>query len=102
MTKRRPQADREHKPAGRSAFVPADTTPEAYEAQNEAYRRMGGEGRTAVMFELIALARETTKAGIHGRHPDYDEGQVHRAYCRLLHGDEVVQGLWPGEPLLDP
>src|SRR6266536_1798801 len=43
--------------------VPMDTTPEAYAAQIEAYRRMGGKERTAVTFRLNELARETAAAG---------------------------------------
>jgi len=87
---------------GRLDFIPADTSPEAYEAQNEAYRLMGGAGRTAVMFRLIELARENAKAGIRVRHPDYDEDQVQHAFLRLRLGDELVREIWPDRELTDP
>jgi hypothetical protein len=87
---------------GRLDFIPADTSPEAYEAQNEAYRRMGGTGRTAVMFRLIELARENAKAGIRARHPDYDEDHVHHAFLRLRLGDDLVREIWPDRELTDP
>ena len=42
-----------------SEFLPADTSPEAWEMQNEAYRRMGGTARLAVALRLTQFARET-------------------------------------------
>lgn len=89
-------------PMARPEFIPADTSPEAYEAQNEAYRRMGGAGRTAVMFRLIELARQNAKAAIRARHPDYDEEQVQQAFIRLRLGDDLVREIWPDRELPDP
>ena len=82
--------------------VPLDTSAEAHELQIEAYRRMGGPGRMAVVFRLNELAREMAKSGIRSRHPDYDEEQVHLAYARLVLGDALVQAVWPGRPLVRP
>jgi hypothetical protein len=79
-----------------------DTTPEADLAQLEAYRRMGGAGRVAVVFRLNALAREAAIAGIRARHPDYDEGQQRLAYARLVLGDEMTQKVWPQHGLVAP
>ena len=71
-----------------------DTTPEADRAQVEAYRRMGGAARVAVVFRLNDLAREAAMAGIRTRHPDYDEARQRFAYARLVLGDELTrQGL---------
>jgi len=40
------------------SFIPKDTDPEAYDVQIRAYRRMGGIGRTAVMFRLTENGEE--------------------------------------------
>ena len=90
-------------PRGESpAFLPLDTAPEAQAAQDDAYRRMGGPERSAVMFRLNQLARQTAAAGIRARHPEYDDQQVTRALFRLLFGDELARQVWPGEPLPPP
>jgi hypothetical protein len=81
---------------------PLDTAPEAHAEQLEAYRRMGGSGRLAVLLRLNQLARETAKSGIRSRHPDYDEDQVHLAYARLVLGDDLVRKVWPARPLVSP
>jgi hypothetical protein len=86
----------------RRAFVPADTPSTAYEVQNDALRRLGGARRTAIMFELIELARRNARAGIRARHPGYDDDQVQRALCRLCLGDEIASTIWPGAPLVEP
>jgi len=82
--------------------IPLDTTPEAHAAQIEAYRRMGGKERTAVMFRLNELARATAVAGIRTRHPGYGEEQVRLALFRLIFGDELTRAVWPGRDLVDP
>jgi len=82
--------------------IPLDTTPEAYSAQIEAYRRMGGKERTAVMFRLNELARATAVAGIRARHAGYGEEQVRLALFRLIFGDELTRAVWPGRDLVDP
>lgn len=84
--------------AGRAA----DTSPQAEAVQLEAYRRMGGLARAQVAFRLSGLARRVAMAGIRGRHPDYDERQVLRAWARLVHGDGLVRAAWPDEALVDP
>jgi len=82
--------------------IPLDTTPEAHAAQVEAYRRMGGMGRTAVALRLNELARKMAVAGIRARHPDYGEEQVRLALFRLIFGDELTRKVWPGRDLVDP
>jgi len=81
---------------------PADTTPEAWAAQVDMLRRMGGPGRTAAAFRLSALAREAARSGIRARHPGYSEAEVRRAFFRLLHGDAVTARVWPGVALVEP
>jgi hypothetical protein len=82
--------------------IAADTSPEADALQIEAYRRMGGTGRAQVMFRLCEMARQAAEAGIRKRHPDYDDAQVRMAFARLLYGDDLVRGAWPGRALVDP
>jgi hypothetical protein len=81
---------------------PADTTPEAWEAQLALLRRMGGPRRAAVAFRLTRLAREASRAGIRARHPEYGEDDVRRAFFRMLHGDAITRSVWPDRELLAP
>lgn len=85
-----------------SASLASDTTEEAHALQVEAWRRMGGRGRTAALFGLNELARQTSLAGIRARHPEYDEAQCLQALRRLLLGDELTRAVWPELPLVDP
>jgi hypothetical protein len=80
----------------------ADTCASADAFQVEVYRRMGGVGRAQVMFRLGAMTRQAVEAGIRRRHPDYDDGQVLRAYARLLHGEDLVVRAWPDHSLVEP
>lgn len=86
----------------RDSVVPLDTTPDAHEAQLDAYRRMEGRGRVAVMFRLGEMTRRTSMAGIRHRHPEYDDVQVRLALARLLFGDNLVRRAWPEQELVDP
>jgi len=79
-----------------------DTTADAHRAQIEAYRRMGGPGRAAVVFRLNDLARQTAMAGIRARHPDYDAERLRLAYARLVLGDDVTLKVWPQHVLVEP
>jgi hypothetical protein len=81
---------------------PLDTTADAYRAQIEAYRRMGGPGRAAVVFRLNDLARQTAMAGIQARHPDYDDERLRLAYARLVLGDDITRSVWPQHDLVEP
>ena len=86
----------------RRASIPADTSPDAHEAQIQAYRRMGGAARVAVMFRLSESARRWSIAGIRRRHPDYDDVQLRLALARMTLGDDLVRRVWPDRELLDP
>jgi hypothetical protein len=82
--------------------APVDTSAEAWDAQAAMLRRLGGAERFAIAFRLTSLAREASRAGIRARHPEYADGEVRRAFFRLLHGDEATRGVWPGLDLLEP
>ena len=79
-----------------------DTDPDIHDAQIDAYRRMGGPARVAVMFRLNESARRWSAAGIRRRHPGYDELHVRLALARLTLGDELVRRVWPDHPLVAP
>jgi hypothetical protein len=81
---------------------PADTTAEAWEAQNGVLRRMDGSRRAALAFRLTWLAREASRAGIRVRHPEYGPDEVRRAFFRMLHGDSITRSVWPDRRLLEP
>ena len=80
----------------------ADTSADADRVQLDAYRRLGGAGRVAIMFRLNVTTRRLACAGIRARHPTYSEQQVARAYARLVLGDAVVQTVSPDEHLVEP
>jgi hypothetical protein len=79
-----------------------DTSPDADEVQLEAYRRLGGPGRAAIMFRLTELSRQATISGIRSRHPHYSEEELHLAFARLVLGDDCVRAVWPGSSLVAP
>ena len=81
---------------------PADTTAASHEAQLQAYRRLGAEGRARLAGRLSADTRDLTRAGIRARHPGYTEAEVELALRRLLFGDDLFRRAWPGRPLLEP
>lgn len=82
--------------------VPLDTTPDAEAVQIEAYRRLGGRERVAIVFRLNALVRDTAMAGIRGRHPAYDEVQIRMAWQRLVLGDALTRRVFPEREPIDP
>ena len=84
------------------SFRPADTTPEAWAVQLEAWRRMGPERRLSVAVtmseELISLAR----SGIAARHPDYTPEAVRLAEIRQRLEDELFMKMYPQAPRFEP
>lgn len=61
----------------------SDTTPEAAAVQLEILRKMTGEQRMMLAYEMSMFARELAKAGIRHRYPDWSEAQVDREWLRL-------------------
>lgn len=86
----------------RDTAIPLDTSRQAHALQRDVYLRLGGAGRVAMMFQLNDAVRRLAMAGIRARHPEYDEEQVRLAYARLVHGDALVQAVWPLRELVDP
>ncbi len=83
-------------------MAPADTSPEAYRAQIDAYRRLDPTERARLAFAMSEEARELARAGIRARHGDYDAARVESALRRLLLGDDLYRAAWPEAPLVDP
>jgi hypothetical protein len=83
-------------------MIPLDTSTEAHEAQMQAYRRMGPEGRVRIGFSMSEDIRRIAAQGIRSRHAEYTETQVQRALFRLLYGDELTRAVWPSEALVAP
>jgi hypothetical protein len=82
--------------------VPPDTTADAHARQSEIYRRLGGQGRVAVVYRLNQTVKSLALAGIRARHPGYSDTLVERAYTRMILGDAVVRAVWPDRELVDP
>ena len=82
--------------AGMCAAHPTDTAPEARAVQLQTLRRMGIAGRAAMTFELSRALRQTVRAGIRQRHPDYTAEEVHRALLRLTLGEALFREVFPG------
>ena len=80
----------------------SDTSPSSHAAQLEAYRRLGPSGRVRLAARLSADTRQLTRAGIRARHPNYSDGEVELALCRILYGDDLYAKAWRGRPLLAP
>jgi len=60
-----------------------DTSPAAQALQLEIQRRMSGEQRMLLAFEMSLFARELAKAGIRHEHPEWSEARVAREMLRL-------------------
>jgi hypothetical protein len=82
--------------------VPLDTSAVAHALQRDLYQRLGGKERLTIVFRLNETVRQLSMAGIRARHPEYDDNQVQRAYCRLVLGDQLVHALWPDRELVVP
>ena len=77
-------------------LIPADTTPEAFRAQVEIWRRLSPTRRLEMACRMTDSLRELVKAGVRNRHPEYDERLVKLAMIRLFLGDELFHKVYPG------
>jgi hypothetical protein len=84
------------------ALPARDTDLRAHEIQMAINRRLTPAQRSALALELSEGVRETARAGIRRRHPDYDVLDVERALRQLLYGEALVRRAWPLEPLRQP
>ena len=75
---------------------PRDTSFDVARVQIEGLRRMGSEGRARQTTALCRGLRNTVKAGIRDRHPEYDDRDLKLSFIRLTAGESVFQRLFPG------
>jgi hypothetical protein len=68
-------------------MIPRDTSPEAFAAQLEAYRRMSGAERVKVAFEMSLLVRDLALAGLRREHPDWAEQDLRLELLRRWYPD---------------
>jgi hypothetical protein len=61
----------------------SDTTPEARALQEQILRKMTGEQRLLLAWELSLFARDLARAGIRDAHPEWADAQVARELLRL-------------------
>lgn len=65
------------------AVAISDTTPEVRAMQEQILRRMTGEQRLLLAWDMSLFARELTRAGIRQEHPHWSEARVARELLRL-------------------
>ena len=56
----------------------------SYDARMDALRKMTGEQRFVLAFEMWKTACEITRAGIRAQHPQYSANQVARELARRI------------------
>ena len=78
------------------AMTPDDTSRDAANVQVAVWRRMSGEQRVAMAFELSENVRQIAAEGVRRRHPDYSDDEVRLAVIRLQLGNELFQAAFPG------
>jgi hypothetical protein len=61
----------------------SDTSPVAQAIQDEIHRKMTGEQRVLLAFEMSLFARELARTRIQQEHPDWPEARVARELLRL-------------------
>jgi len=61
----------------------SDTSAEAAAIQTEIYRRMSGEQRLKVAFELSDFLRRMAMSRIRSEHPEWSDWQVKRELLRI-------------------
>lgn len=60
-----------------------DTSPAAQAVQVEIYRKMTGEQRLLLAFEMSMSARELIRARLLSEHPEWTEAQIAHELLRL-------------------
>ena len=74
-------------------MAPLDTSVAARRQVVTSFAAMSGEQRLVHALEMADEAKSIAIAGIRSRHPELDDAGVHRAWLRLLHGDELAARL---------
>lgn len=69
----------------------SDTSPEAQAIQDEIHRRMTGEERLKLAFEMSEMARNFALARLRKEHPHWTEWELKRELLRYAFGSQP----WP-------
>jgi hypothetical protein len=75
--------------------LPRDTTVEAARVQAAILRRLGPERRAQMAAEMSDAVRSAARDAIRRQHPEYNERQVHLAFCRVVLGEELFRQAFP-------
>ena len=67
-----------------------DTSPEAAALQTEIYRKMSGEQRLKLAFEMSDFARELTLSRLRSEHPEWSDWELRRELLRYAFGSEPL------------
>lgn len=68
----------------------SDTSPEAAAVQTGIYRRMTGEQRMKLAYEMSLMARELTLTRLRAQHPDWSHAELMREILRYAFGDQPL------------
>jgi hypothetical protein len=77
----------------------SDTGHAERQVRDAVLRRLSEADRARLTIEMSDQAFEVARRGLRQRHPEYTEEDVRLAMLRLLHGDDLVQRIYPTEPL---
>ena len=77
-------------------MIPRDTSEDAHNVQMELLRKMNGTARVDLVASMCAQTRQTTRAGIRARHPEYSEKLVQLAFSRIILGKPLFTEAFPG------
>lgn len=69
----------------------SDTSPAVQQIQDDIHRRMTGEERLKLAFEMSEMARNFALARLRKEHPDWTEWEFKRELLRHAFGNEP----WP-------
>ena len=75
--------------------IPFDTARDAAVKQFDILRKMDIEARAAMTFELSDNLRSILAAGIHQRHPDYNDDEIKMAVLRLTIDRKLFDQAFP-------
>ena len=70
-----------------------DTHPEARLRQRAVLSRLSGAERVLLAVEMAEQAKAIAIAGIRARHPNFNPGELHRAWLCLLHGPAAAESI---------
>lgn len=76
--------------------LPLDTSLDIWRMQVEIFRRMTGEQRLDMAFQLSHSTRALSAAGVRHRHPEYGDREVQLAVIRMMIGEELFREAYPG------